>query len=162
VIAPVLAVSGVFVTASTAQAASASVVISEVYGGGGNSGAPWKSDFVELYNGSDVAVDVAGWVVQYFSSGGGAGGKATLAGSVPAHHAFLVQMATNADSTATPLPTRTRLAAGLRPRPPGRAAQHRRRQALTNQDCRTRVCRVPGERACLPATFSSPQGSPPI
>ena len=69
-IAPVLAVSGVFVTASAAQAASPAIVISEVFGGGGNSTAVWKNDFVELYNHSDAAVDVAGWVVQYDSAAG--------------------------------------------------------------------------------------------
>jgi predicted extracellular nuclease len=105
VIAPILAASGVFVTASTAQAASASVVISEVYGGGGNSGAPWKSDFVELYNGSDAAVDVTGWVVQYSSATGNAGGRATLTGSVAPRRTYLVQMATTAASTAPSLPT---------------------------------------------------------
>jgi predicted extracellular nuclease len=106
-IAPVLAVSGVFVTASTAQAASASVVISEVYGGGGNSGAIWTNDFVELYNRSDAAVDVTGWVVQYYSAAGTvpAGGAATLSGSVAPHHTYLVQMAAGANLLATPLPT---------------------------------------------------------
>ena len=32
---------------SPAQAVSNTVVISQVYGGGGNSGAPYKNDFVE-------------------------------------------------------------------------------------------------------------------
>jgi predicted extracellular nuclease len=106
VFAPVLAVSGLFLTALPAQAASASVVISEVYGGGGNSGATLKNDFVELYNRSDAAVDVTGWVVQYYSSAGTvpASGAATLAGSVPAHHSYLVQMATGTGGT-TDLPT---------------------------------------------------------
>jgi uncharacterized protein len=63
-IAPLLAVSGALLGASPAQAVSANVVISEVYGGGGNSGATWKNDFVELYNRSDASIDVTGWVVQ--------------------------------------------------------------------------------------------------
>ena len=105
-IAPVLAVSGLFLVAVPAQAASASVVISEVYGGGGNSGAIWKNDFVELYNRSDVAVDVNGWVVQYYPATGTvpATGTASLTGSVPAHHTFLVQMAAGTNLLATPLP----------------------------------------------------------
>ena len=70
VIAPALAVSGLILTAITAQAASANIVISEVYGGGGNSGAALKNDFVELYNRSDSPVDVNGWVVQYYSAAG--------------------------------------------------------------------------------------------
>lgn len=104
VIAPVLAVSGVFVTTSTAQAASASVVISEVYGGGGNSGATWTNDFVELYNGSDVTVNVSGWVVRYYSAAGSTGGTATLAGWVAPKHTYLVQMAKGTGGT-TALPT---------------------------------------------------------
>jgi len=104
VIAPVLAISGALFTASPAQAVSANVVISEVYGGGGNSMAIWKNDFVELYNRSATAVSVTGWVVQYYSAGGGPGGKATLTGSVEPRHTYLVQMAAGTGGT-TALPT---------------------------------------------------------
>jgi predicted extracellular nuclease len=104
-IAPVLAVSGLLATTSPAQAASASVVISEVYGGGGNGGATWTNDFVELYNRSDAAVDVSGWVVQYYSATATvASSTATLTGSVAAHHTYLVQMGVGAGGTTT-LPT---------------------------------------------------------
>ena len=106
VIAPVLAISGALFAASPAQAVSANVVISEVYGGG-NNGTIWKNDFVELYNRSDAAVDVTGWVVQYYSAAGTvpAGGTATLTGSVAPKHTYLVQMAAGANLLATPLPT---------------------------------------------------------
>ncbi|MFD6953196.1 endonuclease [Nocardiopsis sp. TSRI0078] len=40
-------------------------VISEVYGGGGNSGADLRNDFVELGNPTDGAVSLDGWSVQY-------------------------------------------------------------------------------------------------
>ncbi|SHE70423.1 endonuclease/exonuclease/phosphatase family protein [Streptoalloteichus hindustanus] len=51
--------------APTAVAApSGDAVISEVYGGGGNSGAPLAADFVELAT-RGAAVDLAGWSVQY-------------------------------------------------------------------------------------------------
>ena len=42
--------------AGPAQAATTAdaVVISEVYGGGGNSGATWNRDYVELYNPTDT------------------------------------------------------------------------------------------------------------
>jgi predicted extracellular nuclease len=46
------------------------VVISEVYGGGGNSGAPYNRDFIELYNKGAAAVDVSTWSVQYASATG--------------------------------------------------------------------------------------------
>ncbi len=48
-----------------ALAGSPSVVISQVYGGGGNAGAPLKNDFIELYNRGTTAVDLGGWSVQY-------------------------------------------------------------------------------------------------
>ena len=51
-------------------AASGGVVISQVYGGGGNSGATYKNDFVELLNTGDTAVTLTGWSVQYASSAG--------------------------------------------------------------------------------------------
>src|SRR5262245_49371136 len=67
------------------------LVISEAYGGGGNSGATWKNDFVELYNPTDAAISVNGWSVQYRSATGtGAGQVTTLTGSVPAHGHYLV------------------------------------------------------------------------
>ena len=36
------------------------VLISQVYGAGGNSGAIYKSDYIELYNRSEAAVDLTG------------------------------------------------------------------------------------------------------
>ncbi len=47
-----------------------SVVISEVYGGGGNSGATYKNDFIELHNCGSTPVLMADWSVQYASATG--------------------------------------------------------------------------------------------
>ncbi|MEJ7704599.1 MAG: lamin tail domain-containing protein [Geodermatophilaceae bacterium] len=49
---------------------SPDVVISEVYGGGGSSGATLKQDFIELYNRGASEASVEGWSVQYASSSG--------------------------------------------------------------------------------------------
>ncbi|GGM08860.1 ExeM/NucH family extracellular endonuclease [Deinococcus aerophilus] len=46
------------------------LVISQVYGGGGNSGATLKNDFVELFNAGKVAVSTAGKSLQYASAAG--------------------------------------------------------------------------------------------
>ena len=46
------------------------IVISQIYGGGGNAGSTFKNDFVELFNRSTHAVDVTGWSVQYASRPG--------------------------------------------------------------------------------------------
>ncbi|MCE2948056.1 MAG: ExeM/NucH family extracellular endonuclease [Betaproteobacteria bacterium] len=63
-LAAVLPVSG------TIHASSTGVVISQVYGGGGNSGAVLRNDFIELFNASQVPVAMNGWSVQYASAGG--------------------------------------------------------------------------------------------
>ena len=54
----------------SAQAVSTTVVISQVYGGGGNAGATYTHDFVELFNRGTTTVDLAGWSIQYASATG--------------------------------------------------------------------------------------------
>lgn len=76
------------------------VVISEVYGGGGNSGAHYKNDFIELYNPTDTPVSVGGWSVQYTSATGGTWQTTDLAGSIAPHGFYLVQQAAGAGGTA--------------------------------------------------------------
>jgi predicted extracellular nuclease len=44
------------------------VVISQVFGGGGNSGAPLRNDFIELFNAGTSQVNLSGWSVQYASA----------------------------------------------------------------------------------------------
>jgi len=47
------------------------VVISGVYGGGGNSGAPFKNDYVELYNTTSSNISIAGYTLYYSPAAGG-------------------------------------------------------------------------------------------
>ncbi|SES27341.1 lamin tail domain-containing protein [Pedobacter rhizosphaerae] len=82
----------------------AHVVISEVYGGGGNSGATFKNDFIELYNPTNAAVDLTGWSVQYASATGTTWQKTDLTGSIPAKGFYLIQQAVGAGGTVN-LPT---------------------------------------------------------
>jgi predicted extracellular nuclease len=53
-----------------AAAVSPNVVISQVYGGGGNTGAQYQNDFIELYNRGAAAQSLNGWSVQYTSATG--------------------------------------------------------------------------------------------
>jgi len=46
------------------------VVISQVYGGGGNAGATYNNDYIELYNKGTIAQNLNGWSVQYTSATG--------------------------------------------------------------------------------------------
>ena len=87
-----------------ASAVSPDVVISQVYGGGGNSGATYTTDFVELYNRGTASVPVAGWSVQYASATGSSWSPTALSGSIPAGAHYLIGEATGSGGS-TPLPT---------------------------------------------------------
>jgi predicted extracellular nuclease len=92
---------------TAAMPASAAVMISQIYGGGGNAGAPLNNDFVELHNNGSTAVSLAGWSVQYASAAGTtwSGAQLTaLSGSIPAGGYDLVQLGAGANAPA-PLPT---------------------------------------------------------
>ncbi len=92
------------VAARPAAAASSSVVISQVYGGGGNAGSTYKNDFIELHNRSAATVSLAGWSVQYASSAGSSWSRTNLTGTIAAGGYYLVQEAVGAGGT-TSLPT---------------------------------------------------------
>ncbi len=46
------------------------MIISQVYGGGGGTGATYTNDFVELYNTTDQDIDITDWSIQYYSATG--------------------------------------------------------------------------------------------
>ncbi len=86
-------------------APSTTLVINEVYGGGGNSGATFKNDFIEVRNISASSVDVSGYSVQYNSATGiGSFQVTNLSGKIPAGATYLVQESAGAGGTAD-LPT---------------------------------------------------------
>lgn len=72
--------------------AGAEVVISQVYGGGGNSGAVYRNDFVELFNRGTNAVQLDGWSVQYASAAGTSWQVAALGGQIAPGQYFLLQL----------------------------------------------------------------------
>jgi predicted extracellular nuclease len=77
-----------------------SVLINEVYGGGGNSGATYTNDFIELTNRSDAAVSLDGWSVQYHSGGATGTWQVTpLSGSLAPGGFYLVGEAKGAGGT---------------------------------------------------------------
>jgi predicted extracellular nuclease len=99
--AGVLAV-GVLAAVPMAEAApspSAAVVINEVYGGGGNSGATLKQDFIELANVSGSPIDLTGWSVQYASSAGTTWQVTPLSGTVAAGAIYVVREAAGSGGT---------------------------------------------------------------
>lgn len=80
-----------------------SVTISQVYGGGGNSGATYTHDFIELYNRSASPVDVTGWSVQYASAAGSSWQVTPLSGVIQPGTYYLVQEAAGTGGSV-PLP----------------------------------------------------------
>lgn len=84
---------------------SGSVVISQVYGGGGNAGATLKNDFIELVNHTGAAIDLTGWSVQYNSAAEFDAWDVTpLSGVIQPGHYFLIKQAAGAGGTVD-LPT---------------------------------------------------------
>jgi predicted extracellular nuclease len=67
---PLVSLLAAMFAAPAVLASPSGVVISQVYGGGGNSGAVYKQDFIELFNAGSAAVAIGGWSVQYASAAG--------------------------------------------------------------------------------------------
>ncbi|MET7492026.1 endonuclease/exonuclease/phosphatase family protein [Streptomyces sp900116325] len=92
-------------------APSATAVISEVYGGGGNSGATLTRDFIELANAGSSAYDLSGFSVQYLPGSPSAGSLwqvSALTGSVAPGGRYLVAQAAGTGGTvALPTPDAT-------------------------------------------------------
>ena len=82
----------------------AQVVISQIYGGGGNTGATFKNDFIEIFNRGSAAVNVTGWSVQYASAAGTTWQATSLTGMIQPGQYYLVQEAVGAGGTVN-LPT---------------------------------------------------------
>ena len=92
------------ITNDDCPAVAGDIVISQVYGGGGNAGAMFTHDFIELFNQGPAAVNLSGWSVQYASASGTSWQVTSLSGSIAPGGYYLVQEAAGGGG-ATPLPT---------------------------------------------------------
>jgi hypothetical protein len=95
---------GALMVAPAARSASSDMVVSQVYGGGGNSGATYANDFVEVFNRGATAVDLSTWSIQYASASGTSWQVTPLTGTVQPGKYFLVQLA-SAAAVGAALPT---------------------------------------------------------
>src|SRR6266511_3192709 len=88
--------------------AAGGLAISQVYGGGGNTGAPYTNDFIEVFNRGTASVSLAGMSVQYASATGtgnfAANPVTALSGSLAPGQYLLVQQAGGANGVALPAP----------------------------------------------------------
>ncbi|MBA2746975.1 MAG: lamin tail domain-containing protein, partial [Flavisolibacter sp.] len=78
------------------------LVISQVYGAGGNTGATYKNDFIEIFNPTTSSVNLTGWSVQYASATGSSWAVTSLSGSIAAGKYYLVQQAGGATGANMP------------------------------------------------------------
>lgn len=88
-----------------AAGASSTLVISQIYGGGGNQGATLTNDFIELLNRGGTPIDVSGWTVQYASANGSDWQRTMLAGTIqPGQYYLIEESRGNAGSVSLPTP----------------------------------------------------------
>lgn len=95
-------------SASGLAAAASDVVISQIYGGNGNT---YNADYVELFNRGATAVSLSNWSVQYASATGtgnfSSNGVAAVSGTLQPGQYLLVRLATAAAGAAIPTPDAT-------------------------------------------------------
>ncbi|ATG50930.1 glutamate--cysteine ligase [Brachybacterium vulturis] len=96
-------VPGLSATAQAAVVTPGDLQLNEIYGGGGNSGAAFQHDFVELVNTGDEDISVDGWSLQYASKSGTFNNSVALSGTVPAGSTFLIRLAPG-NGAGDPLP----------------------------------------------------------
>ena len=107
----VLLAGAVFVSPARPVQAANALRISQVYGGGGNSGAPYTHDYIEIFNGGAAAISLNGLSLQYASATGTGffGASATQLTELPdvllqPGQYFLVQEAGGTTGVALPTP----------------------------------------------------------
>ena len=88
---------------------NAQVVISQVYGGGGNAGATYTNDFIEIFNRGTSPQDLTGWSVQYASATGTSWQVTPLTSITlqPKQYYLIQQAAGGTPSLALPAPDAT-------------------------------------------------------
>ena len=98
-----LAVAGALLAAPFANGANSTIAVSQVFAGGGNAGASYTNDFVELFNRGATAVDLSGWTIQYAPASSTSWQATALAGSIAPGRYYLIQLASTA-AIGSPLP----------------------------------------------------------
>jgi 5'-nucleotidase len=99
-------------TAQTAAGDAGHVLISQVWGDGGFTDAPFANDFIDLFNPTDSAVDLDGHSIAYGAFNRAAGASLSdfpISGTIPAHGHFLIEAGadTAGDGASLPSPDAT-------------------------------------------------------
>ena len=97
-----------FAAASARGSGSGSIVVGELFASGGNSGAVYTNDYVELFNRGAGSVAIDGWTLQYASASSTTWQATALSGTIPAGGRYLVQLASGGvNGAALPAPDAT-------------------------------------------------------
>ncbi len=78
------------------------LVISQIYGAGGNTGATYNSDFIEIFNPTAAPIVATNWSVQYASATGSTWQVTAFTGTIPAGGYFLIKEGGGANGIALP------------------------------------------------------------
>jgi hypothetical protein len=103
----VLLALAVLAVPSAVGSGTGAIVVSQIFGGGANAGAPFASDYVELFNRSSTAVDLGGWTIQYATAAGTTWQATALAGTIQPGRYYLVELAGGSVGAALPAPDAT-------------------------------------------------------
>lgn len=87
-----------------AFAVHAQVVISQIYGGGGNQGAPLSHDFVELFNAGPEKVNLNGYSLQHAATQGTSWNHFNLSGEIESGGFLLIRAGTGQSNTGSTYP----------------------------------------------------------
>jgi predicted extracellular nuclease len=104
-----LSLSAFLAFTASSPAASPTLVISQIYGGGGNAGATFKNDFIEILNVSAAPIDLTGYSVQYASATGAFSASTALPSVTlqPGHYFLIQEAAGTGGNTNLPAPDAT-------------------------------------------------------
>ncbi|MDZ4196017.1 MAG: endonuclease, partial [Candidatus Izemoplasmatales bacterium] len=80
------------------------VVIYEIYGGGGNSGAIYNYDYVILYNTTSLSINLGGYSIQYSSATGTSYTATALTGSIYPNSYYVIRFGTNNQEVGSAIP----------------------------------------------------------
>ena len=78
--------------------------ISQVYGAGGNSGATYNRDFVEIFNPTASPITVTNYAVQYASATGSSWQVQAFSATINPGKYFLIALGSGANGSALPTP----------------------------------------------------------
>lgn len=95
------ALTGLTVLAPSADAASDSLVINEVYARGGSANQPYRTKFVELFNKTAAAIDLTGYGLSYSAAtNANLGQTCALTGAIPAGGYRVIGVGSNGSTGA--------------------------------------------------------------